>query len=282
MKELKKVGFILLGNTIYATAVALFILPAGLITGGTTGLAMVAGHLWGIPVASFVAIFNMIMFLLGAFVLGKAFAVTTVISTFYYPFILGQIQKLAGSEPVTRDLMLATVFAGLLIGAGIGLVIRAGASTGGMDIPPLILNKKLHIPVSALMYAFDCIILLFQVLFSNKEQVLYGMLLVLIYTIVLDKVLVMGTGQMQVKIISKEFKAINEAIQTKMDRGTTLFEIEGGHLREESYAVLTVVSGRELSRLNDMVMQMDSHAFMIINRVHEVKGRGFTLHKEYR
>lgn len=280
--NMKKIITVLAGNTLYALAVSLFILPNGLITGGTTGLALVAQYKLGIPIAAFVGVFNVVMFAAGAAVLGKAFAFTTIISTFYYPFILGVFEGLFGSAPITGDTMLATVFAGLLIGAGIGMVIRAGASTGGMDIPPLILNKKFRLPVSMTMSVFDCLILLTQMVFAGKEKILYGILLVLLYTMVLDKVLMIGQNQMQVKIISEQCEIISEAIQNRMDRGTTLLLIEGGHLRKASYAVLTVVSGRELSKLNELVMGLDSNAFMIINQVSEVRGRGFTLHKEYK
>lgn len=280
--NMKKIITVLAGNTLYALAVSLFILPNGLITGGTTGLALVAQYKLGIPIAAFVGVFNVVMFVAGAAVLGKAFAFTTIISTFYYPFILGVFEGLFGSSPLTGDTMLATVFAGLLIGAGIGMVIRAGASPGGMDIPPLILNKKFRLPVSMTMSVFDCLILLTQMVFAGKEKILYGILLVLLYTMVLDKVLMIGQNQMQVKIISEQCEIISEAIQNRMDRGTTLLLIEGGHLRKASYAVLTVVSGRELSKLNELVMGLDSNAFMIINQVSEVRGRGFTLHKEYK
>ena len=280
--NMKKIITVLAGNTLYALAVSLFILPNGLITGGTTGLALVDQYKLGIPIAAFVGVFNVVMFVAGAAVLGKAFAFTTIISTFYYPFILGVFEGLFGSSPLTGDTMLATVFAGLLIGAGIGMVIRAGASTGGMDIPPLILNKKFRLPVSMTMSVFDCLILLTQMVFAGKEKILYGILLVLLYTMVLDKVLMIGQNQMQVKIISEQCEIISEAIQNRMDRGTTLLLIEGGHLRKASYAVLTVVSGRELSKLNELVMGLDSNAFMIINQVSEVRGRGFTLHKEYK
>lgn len=278
----KKIITVLAGNTLYALAVSLFILPGGLITGGTTGLALVAQYQFGIPVAVFVGVFNFLMFAAGALVLGKTFAFTTILSTFYYPVILGVFEHIFRNVPATGDMMLSTVFAGLLIGAGIGMVIRAGASTGGMDIPPLILNKKFNLSVSGTMSVFDCLILVTQMVFSGWEQILYGILLVLLYTMVLDRVLILGRNQMQVKIISGKCEVISEAIQTKLDRGTTLFLMEGGHLREASYAVLTVVSGRELTKLNDLVMGLDPDAFMIINQVNEVRGRGFTLHKEYR
>lgn len=278
----KKIITVLAGNTLYALAVSLFILPGGLITGGTTGLALVAQYQFGIPVAVFVGVFNFLMFAAGALVLGKTFAFTTILSTFYYPVILGVFEHIFRNVPATGDMMLSTVFAGLLIGAGIGMVIRAGASTGGMDIPPLILNKKFNLSVSGTMSVFDCLILVTQMVFSGWEQILYGILLVLLYTMVLDRVLILGRNQMQVKIISGKYEVISEAIQTKLDRGTTLFLMEGGHLREASYAVLTVVSGRELTKLNDLVVGLDPDAFMIINQVNEVRGRGFTLHKEYR
>lgn len=280
--NLKKIATVLAGNTVYALAVSLFILPNGLITGGTTGLALVAHAKLGIPIALFIGVFNIIMFVAGAFVLGKAFALTTMISTFYYPFILGVFEKLSGNMVITQDRMLATVFSGLLIGAGIGMVIRAGASTGGMDIPPLILNKKWNLSISQTMSVFDCLILFSQMIFSNMEQILYGILLVLLYTMVLDKVLMTGRNQMQVKVISKKYDQISQEIQRRMDRGTTLLASEGGHLRESSFAVLTVISGRQLPKLNELVLQIDPNAFMIINQVTEVRGRGFTLHKEYK
>ncbi len=280
--NLKKIATVLAGNTVYALAVSLFILPNGLITGGTTGLALVAHAKLGIPIALFIGVFNIIMFVAGAFVLGKAFALTTMISTFYYPFILGVFEKLSGNMVITQDRMLATVFSGLLIGAGIGMVIRAGASTGGMDIPPLILNKKWNLSISQTMSVFDCLILFSQMIFSNMEQILYGILLVLFYTMVLDKVLMTGRNQMQVKVISKKYDQISQEIQRRMDRGTTLLASEGGHLRESSFAVLTVISGRQLPKLNELVLQIDPNAFMIINQVTEVRGRGFTLHKEYK
>ncbi|MDF2888887.1 MAG: hypothetical protein K0R23_3272 [Lacrimispora sp.] len=280
--NLKKIAAVLAGNTVYALAVSLFILPNGLITGGTTGLALVAHGKFGIPIALFIGIFNIVMFTAGAFVLGKAFALTTMISTFYYPFILGVFGNLLGNMVITQDRMLATVFSGLLIGAGIGMVIRAGASTGGMDIPPLILNKKWNLSISQTMLVFDCLILLSQMIFSSMEQILYGILLVLLYTLILDKVLMAGRNQMQVKVISREYDQISQEIQRRMDRGTTLLASEGGHLREASFAVLTVISGRQLPKLNELVLEIDPHAFMIINQVTEVRGRGFTLHKEYK
>ena len=276
-----KLLLVLAGNTLYALGVALFLLPAGLITGGTTGLGLVAEHFFHVPLTAFVAVFNLAMFLVGLLVLGKVFALTTIISSFYYPFILEVIQRTIGEVRLTDDPLLATVLAGLMIGAGIGMVIRAGASTGGMDIPPLVLQKKLNIPVSLSLYVFDCGILLLQALFSNVEQVLYGLVLVLLYTLTLNKVLMLGTGQMQLKVISSHYEEISREIQQKMDRGVTLFTSAGGYAGREGSTVLTVVDRRELPKVTELVSQVDPDAFMVVSQVNEVRGRGFTLPKRY-
>lgn len=281
IETIKNIVLILIGNTIYALAVTMFILPNSLITGGTTGLALLFYNQIGIPITVFVSIFNIAMFVLGAAVLGRAFTLTTLISTFYYPFILGILQKVSLLQNMTSDHLLSAIYAGIMIGFSIGIVIKAGASTGGMDIPPLILNKKLGLPVSVVMYGFDFTILLAQMLFANKEQVLYGILLVLIYTIVLDKVLLLGQSRTQVKIISDKYQEINEMIIKCLDRGSTLIYAETGYCHNKNLVVLTVVSNRELPKLNELVLSLDPKAFMIINRVNEVKGRGFTLNKSY-
>jgi uncharacterized membrane-anchored protein YitT (DUF2179 family) len=278
---IRNILLILLGNTIYALAVTMFILPIGLITGGTTGLALLFYHQLNVPITIFVSIFNISMFILGALVLGKKFAITTLISTFYYPFILGILQTIPELKNMTSDHLLATIYAGIMIGFSIGIVIKAGASTGGMDIPPLVLNKKLGLPVSVVMYALDFTILMSQMLFANKEQVLYGILLVLIYTVVLDKVLLLGQSRTQVKIISDKYEEINQMIIKYLDRGSTLIHAETGYCHNNNLVVLTVISNRELSKLNELVNSVDSKAFMIINRVNEVKGRGFTMEKYY-
>ena len=259
----------------------MFILPGGMITGGTTGIALTVNHYFHVPISVFVFCFNLIMFIIGAVVLGKKFALTTLISTFYYPFILGILENVPALGNFTNDVALSTIFGGLMIGSAIGIVIRAGASTGGMDIPPLVLNKKFGIPVSVLLYIFDSSILLMQMLFSNKDQILYGILLVMIYTVVLDKVLLLGTTQTHVKVVSKKYAEINQAIISELDRGSTLIYGETGYLHQEQPLVLSVVSNRELTRLNQIVMGIDPSAFMIISKVNEVKGRGFSSQKIY-
>ncbi len=280
-KTLKNIIGILVGNTLYTLAIVLFIIPNGLITGGTTGLAIIMNHSLQIPITIFVSIFNIIMFIIGLIILGKAFAFTTLLSTFYFPFILGVFEQTIGYVKLTNDPLLAALLAGVMVGCGIGIVIKCNASTGGMDIPPLVLNKKFGIPVSVGLYVFDFLILLMQVFYTNQEMVLYGIVLVFTYSIVLDKVLIIGKAQTEVMIVSKEYEKINEAIIHELDRGSTMLKSISGYMKNEYPVVMTVVSNRELPRLNDLVLSIDAHAFMIVSKVNEVRGRGFTFKKEY-
>ena len=278
-KKILPILLILIGNTTYGLGIILFVLPIGLITGGTTGLGLFFQHSIGLPLNLFIAVFNISMFLLGAWILGKKFAITTIVSTFYYPLAFQVMTTLVGDTVLTMDPMLSTVCAGIMIGAGIGLVIRAGASTGGMDIPPLIFNKLFGLPVSAGLYVFDFLILILQMFFSNTEQVLYGIMMIFIYTFVLDRMLVIGNSRVEVKIVSPQYEEINHRIQTELDRGVTLLDVEGGHLRQESHMILSVLSNRELVALKKLVTDIDPKAFMIISQVKEVRGVGFTLEK---
>ncbi len=272
---------ILIGNTIYALAVVLFILPNNLITGGTTGIALTMEHFFHIPVSGFVLFFNLCMFILGAIVLGRKFAFTTIISTFYYPIALGFLERVLADVHLTDDILLNTVFAGILIGTAIGVVVKAGASTGGMDIPPLVLNKGFRIPVSASMYIFDCAILLVQLSFRDKERLLYGICLVFIYTIVIDKILVMGKQKIRLEIVSNKSEEIRRAILYDVDRGVTLLHGETGFLGKECDVVYSVISSRELPKTERLIHDIDPQAFVVISNVGEVSGRGFTQKKKY-
>ena len=269
------------GNMLYALMVKLFLLPAGLVTGGTTGLALIAEKLWNVPISGFVFVFNVVMLIIGWVVLGKAFALTTIASSVLYPLFLEICNLLLGDLVLTRDPMLCTVFFGVGIGVALGIVIRSGASTGGMDIPPLVLNKFFRLPVSVGLYTFDFCILLAQLFFSPAENVLYGIVMTLLYSIVIDKMLLLGQSRTELKIVSAKSEQITQAIMNQVDRGVTLLHGRGGYLGNETELVLTVISNRELVKVERLVHQIDSECVMVVSRVSEVRGRGFSLSKQY-
>ena len=273
--KLKDLFWVLVGNSINAFAVAFFILPNDLSMGGGTGISLIVNHFFNIPISDFVLIFNIIMFLIGAAFLGKKFAVTTAISTFYYPFILAVFQKIIGSYSVTDDIFLNTFFAGLLMGLSLGIVVRAGASTGGMDIPPLVVNKYFGVPVSAAMYVFGLIILAVQFTFKDAEKILYGIVLIMINSLVLDKMIVLGKQRVELQIISEKSEEIKRAIIEKVGRGVTMIYGETGYMGEKCDIVLTVVSNRQLLKTERIVKSIDPGSFVIINSVKEVAGKGF-------
>ncbi len=289
MKEKKKGPFqapgmlllVVAGNLLYALTVKLFLLPADLVTGGTTGIALAINHSLGIPVSMFVLVFNIVMLIAGYVLLGKKFAVTTLLSTFIYPIALELFDRLLGDLVITQDILLCTLFSGLGVGMSLGSVIRAGASTGGMDIPPLVLNRYFRIPISASLYVFDFCILLAQAFWSTPEKLLYGILLVLTYTVVLDKLMLMGTARTEVKVVTRHPKEIRDAILQQLDRGVTMIYGEGGYLHQETQIIFSVISNRELPQVEKLIRGIDPESFLVVSRVSEVRGRGFSMSKKY-
>ena len=246
-KRVLETCVVILGNCLYAFGVAMFIVPGGLITGGTTGIALFVHHMMGCSVSVFVLLFNTVMFLIGFAVFGKKFAANTLVSTFSYPVALELFTRILHGYAITDDMILCMIFGGICIGGAIGVVIRAGASTGGMDIPPLVLNRYFKIPVSKSIYVFDMLILLLQAFDSTGEQLLYGILLVIVYSVVLDKCLMLGTAKMQIKVVSEKIDEIRKAVLTDIDRGVTMLKSETGYMERETEMLLTVVSIQELA-----------------------------------
>ena len=270
---------VVLGNILYTLTVKLFLLPANLISCGTTGLALVANHYLNIPMSGFIFVFNMAMLAVGWVILGRKFAMTTVLSSILYPVILELLNRLLGDVVITENILLNVLFAGMGLGLSLGIVIRAGASTGGMDIPPLVLKKFFHIPVPVSLWAFDFCIMLSQMAFHPAEDLLYGILLLIVISTALNKAMLLGTSRTEVKLISEKSEEIRQAILSRVDRGVTILHGEGGYGRTDTEVILSVISNRELPRLQQLARSIDPNCFMIVSQVTEVWGRGFTLDK---
>lgn len=281
MKNIKMIVQVILGNLIYALVVKLFILPTSLMSSGTTGIALLMNHYFGIEIPFFIFLFNMFWLLVGLIILGKKFVMTTIISTIMYPVSLQALNMILGDIVITENLLLNTIFAGMGLGLSLGIVLRAGASTGGMDIPPIILNKFFRIPISISLYFFDFIILSAQAFYNPLEKLLYGILLLLSTSIVLDKVLMAGTTKTEVKIISEKSDQIVNEILSDIDRGVTLLDGHGGYLKKKQEIILSVISNRELPKIERLIKDIDPDAFMIVSKVTQVWGKGFSTSKHY-
>ena len=278
---MKKIAILLTAIVMYSFAVAYFLVPSGMVSGGITGLAIGLSNGFGISKELTVWVLQLTLFAAGLFIVGKQFALTTLVSSFAYPLLFSVMTRVAQRTGLfTEDPFLCMIFAGLIFGVGIGLVLRQGASTGGTDIVAVILNKKFGLPISATLYVVDALVLLTQIFFvDSPEQILYGILFVLCYSVLLDVVLTSGKSRIQLQIISPKYEEITHMILRKFDRGSTLYRTEGGFSRKESYAVQTIIGKRELFRLREEILLIDDKAFIVISQVSEVNGRGFTLEK---
>lgn len=272
---------VLLGNALLALTAVLFLEHSDMVTGGTTGLSFVFSRITGMPVWLFALLFNTAMLAWGWKELGRGFAMTMILSTFVYPVFLWLFEAVFSGYVLTENPVLCTVFTGLGIGLSLGIVIREGASTGGMDVPPLVLHKKYGWPVSMLVSVCDGMIILLEAFFYPAETVLWAILTVILYSLVLDRLLMIGSSRTELKVFSSRAEEIREEILRRMDRGVTMLDSEGGYSHQKAQVVLSVVSNRELPAAERIILRIDPEAFIVISRVSEVKGRGFTLRKDY-
>ena len=282
---------IVLGNAVTAAASSFFIIPGGLVVGGTTGVGIFVEQFWHYEYARVITVYtlNIALFLVGAVLLGRRFFFATLAGTFLYPAFLSLFDAVnaayvaaAGETLSGGDLFLDVFYGSLLFGAGIGLVVRVGASTGGTDIPPLILQHFFGIPVSVSLWVLDFAIVVLQLFAGYTLQtVLYGIIICILSSIVIEFVTPLGRRKMQVQIVSRHAVEIREMILGELDRGVTMLYGKTGYLREKRFVLITVVSSRELVRLKNKVQEIDPEAFLTVSVVSEVRGRGFSRESVY-
>ena len=261
----------LLGNFAVAAAVIIFIAPQGIILGGSTGIALALTHYISFPLSATVFIINMLFFVTGFVFLGKN-------SRLLAMSLLEQL-PIAG-KPVTDNIMLAAVFGGVLMGGGIGLLLRAGGSSGGTDIPALILNKYFHLNVSALLYVIDGLVLCSQAFFSSIEQILYGIFVLALFTMTMNRIMLMGKSQIQLFIISDESETIRQQILAE-DAGATMFYVEKAFTGRQGKCIMCVIPRRKLYPITQLISVTHPDAFFTISEVNEVRGAGFSFAKHY-
>ena len=271
----------LLGNFAVAAAVIIFIAPQGIILGGSTGIALALTHYISFPLSATVFVINMLFFVTGLICLGKKFALTTIANSILYPLAMSLLEQLPiAGKPVTDNIMLAAVFGGVLMGGGIGLLLRAGGSSGGTDIPALILNKHFHLNVSVLLYVIDGLVLCSQAFFSSMEQILYGIFVLALFTMTMNRIMLMGKSQIQLFIISDESEIIRQQILAE-DAGATMFYVEKAYTGRQGKCIMCVIPRRKLYPITQLISATDPDAFFTISEVNEVRGAGFSFAKHY-
>lgn len=279
--KLLRIGTIILGNVFVAFAVSTLVLENQLISGGVTGLGIVTNHYTGINISLIVGIINVLLFLLGLFFIGKKFALSTLISTFAFPVLLEFFNTNAIFHNYCQDTLLAVVLAGCLVGIGVVLMIRSDASSGGMDIIAIILNRKLGIPVFIMVNVFDFIILCMQATFSNPTKILYSIVLVFVTSFMLNKTLTKGSKMVQLVVISDCHEMIKKMIIEEADAGVTSLYSQKGFNETDTKTLLTIIPPVKLTKIKEQIKLIDPVAFMVVATVDEVSGRGYTLERHH-
>ncbi len=274
----KIILYTLVGNAMLAFAVCAFVVPQGFMLGGTSGIALTLQNILPVRLSVLTGAVGISLFALGWKFLGWGFAAKSLLSTLMYPVIMAVFEILPiGGLFAGEDRLICALFCAVLIGMGIGLVVRIGGSTGGMDIPPCILQKYKGIPVGQSLMVFDGIIILAQVAFRGLDGILYSLLILFLTSAVIDYTVVTGEQKVELIIISPEYQRIRQMILSQLDCGVTMLQVETGYLRQSQQAVLSIVYAKKYPQIRDAALRIDPKAFIVAAEVKHVHGVGYTL-----
>lgn len=270
--------YIVLGCAVGGAAYPFFLVPNGIAPGGLTGVATVLNYLFGAPVGVTSLLLNVPLFLMGYKLMGGSFAFRSLIATVLFSLFI----DLFKFPPLTDDVLLASVYGAIMLGVGLGLILRGGATTGGSDmIAKLIHHRMPFITVGMVIMLVDCLVILLAAFTMSTRAALYSLICIFVSARVIDLVLAgLGSAKMCF-VVSGESERISSRIMKEMDRGVTLLPAIGGYTGKETRALISVVDQKEVMKVKRIVRETDSRAFMFITDTHETLGEGFhSLEKE--
>ncbi len=273
-KKLKNYSMITLAAIVYAAGVSLFLDPNNLAPGGVTGIAILIGRLSGLGTGILILLLNVPLLLLGIWKFGWKF----IFSTFYAIFVISAAtDMLAPVGAVTKEPILAAAAGGALTAAGLGIVFRAGATTGGMDIVIKVLRIKYpHIRTGSLFLITDVMIASMSgLVFGNVDVVLYALIAIFIMSYVLDLVLYGGDEAKLFYIVSDRPEKIAERILGEIDLGVTYLEGKGAYSSQNKKVIMCVTRKQQAPGIEGIVREEDPGAFMIISGASEIYGEGY-------
>ena len=276
-QSLKVLLTIILGNAMLAFSICAFVIPYDIMLGGSNGIALAIQHFLPVRLSVISACVNVSLFFLGLIFLGWKFAATSLASTIIYPLMLAICEMLPLGTLFEENIVVCALFCGALCGAGIGLVVRAGGSTGGMDIPPCILNKYKGIPVGTSLMVLDVIVVLTQVVLKGTDGILLSLVVIVVMSFVVNKVVLSGERKIQVMIISPAYQEIRKVILEKINCGVTMLDIETGYEGTQQKAILSVVFANKYPEIREAALALDKQAFIVASEVTNVNGKGYTI-----
>lgn len=278
MIRLKNIFFILLGSGIFSFALNYLIMPNHLYEGGITGINLVLFYLFKIQPWMMNILINIPLFLLGWKLLGRKILIYSLIGTFAVTFWLLLFEKLPIHINLANDLLIVSMLGGILVGLGLGIIFKAGGTTGGSDIIARIGHKYLPYSIGQIILAIDFLVLTLTVIVSqNLRVVLYTLLMVTIASKVIDFVTEGGYGSKGVMIVSQKSEQLAQAIDSEIERGVTFIKAQGFYSKTNINMIYSVIYKSQLQEMKELIHRIDPHAFITITDAHEVLGEGFTL-----
>lgn len=284
-ETIQEIVLVIIGNLVLALGVTVFILPNDVLTGGLTGIAVALEPVIHVEPTLVINVMTVALFFVGWLFLGRRFALKTLVSTICYPLFLSLLAWVVDTQfpenYFIMDRYLATIYGGILMGCGVGLIFRCGASSGGMDIPPLVLHKFTHIPLATLVLITDTLTVLLGVATYGFQAALVGIISVFLSSVAIDKMLTLGAIKSKnCMIISQRYEEMLSYIHQELYRGTTILQGHGGFTQENRPVIMVVVSKKQYPLLEHEVLKVDPNAFIIVTDTDEVHGLGFTYEEE--
>lgn len=263
---------IVVGSFLGALAYPLFLIPNAIAPGGLTGIATILNHLLGTPVGMTSLVLNVPLFLVGYRAMGRVFAWRSLVSTILFSLLI----DLVAVPALTTDPLLASLYGGVLMGAGLGLILRGGATTGGSDMAARMVHSRFpHISVGAFLFFIDFMVVLASGFFIQVEYALYAFISIFASSKVIDLVVQGFNIQKACYVISEQHQPIKQALMSQLDRGVTVISAHGGFSGQDKPILLCILSAQEVARLKIIVRMQDEKAFVFITDAHEVLGEGF-------
>lgn len=266
--------FIITGCVLLAVSINVFLTPNKISAGGISTIGTILLHLFNIRMSITNLFFNAILFVFGYKTLGRY----AVFQTAFGIIMLSVCLELTSYiPPYYENEIIAVMCGGILMGAGVGMIVKVGASTGGSDFAGLILKKFLpHISLAKLIMFIDCFIVIISgIIFKSFSVTFYSITALFVSSIIIDKIMTFGESAKMILIFSENIKELSEHILQKFERGVTGIHSLGMYSNRESLMLLCVITPKELPVYISMIKEIDKNAFVIINNVHEVLGEGF-------
>ena len=268
---------ILVGAFIMASGFVLFITPHNIVPGGVYGIAIVIHHFTGFPIGMTALAFDIPLTLIGIKVLGPRFGVKTVVGFVLTAVFVDSLTYFWGAQAlVPDDVLLSSIFGGVFIGLGLGLIFKSKATSGGSDIVAMIISKYTKMPLGQLMiYVDSAIVLIALFAFQDWKIPLYSLIVIYIAGRVVDLVLQGISYEKTLFIISEKHTEIRDKIINDLNRGGTFLKGEGMYNGQEKSIIYTVLNRRELAILQDYINKIDPEAFLTVINANEILGNGF-------